>query len=156
MRLMKTGTLEIRDFFGDQIPKYAILSHTWGEEETTLQDMQLIALKRQQHHFMHKLGYLKVKSACNSALAEGYEWVWVDTCCIDKTSSADLSEAINSMYLWYKAAAVCYVYLADYLQSASDRLLEKSRWFTRGWTLQELIAPACVEFYDGAWKRMGT
>lgn len=81
----------------------------------------------------------------------GYEYVWIDTCCIDKTSSAELSEAINSMFAWYQEAKVCYAYLFD----VPDRPLKASRWFTRGWTLQELIAPREVIFYDGNWRNLG-
>jgi Heterokaryon incompatibility protein (HET) len=103
--------------------------------------------------------FAKVKGCCSQAKLDGFDYVWVDTCCIDKTSSAGLSEAINSMYRWYKEAQVCYAFLADvpieedlqYLNSS----IAKSRWFTRGWTLQELIAPSNIVFYGENWREIG-
>ncbi|RTE82513.1 hypothetical protein BHE90_002953 [Fusarium euwallaceae] len=101
---------------------------------------------------------------CSVARMNGFEYVWVDTCCIDKTSSAELSEAINSMYRWYQEATMCYAYLEDVADTGeatgedSLRLtgFARSRWFTRGWTLQELIAPKQLEFFTGDWVRLGT
>jgi hypothetical protein len=95
-----------------------------------------------------KVGYAKVKGTCELAAKQGYEWAWIDTCCIDKSSSAESSEAINSMFRWYQKASVCYAYLSDIsweLQGSGE--IVNSRWFTRGWTLQELLAPNSVEFY---------
>lgn len=90
---------------------------------------------------------------------DSLQWVWVDTCCIDKLSSAELSEAINSMHAWYKRAYICYAYLADVSShppvQEDDTSFCRSRWFTRGWTLQELIAPLDVIFYNDDWKRIG-
>lgn len=107
-----------------------------------------------------KTGYQKIKGCCERAAEHDIEWVWVDTCCIDKSSSAELSEAINSMYRWYEGATVCYAYLAD-IDANTSALLQStyiisSRWFTRGWTLQELIAPSVVKFYDAQWAELGT
>jgi hypothetical protein len=102
-----------------------------------------------------KKGYAKIVGLCKKAAEDGYTYCWVDTACIDKTSSAELSEAINSMYRWYQRAAVCYVCLEDLLELSAARFAT-SRWFTRGWTLQELIAPVMVEFYDASWKEYGT
>ncbi|KAF2995853.1 hypothetical protein E8E13_003325 [Curvularia kusanoi] len=101
-------------------------------------------------------GFAKIVGCCDLARRDGYQWAWVDTCCIDKRSSSELSEAINSMYKWYWEAAICYAYLSD-VSTKRDwkQEFEKSRWFTRGWTLQELLAPAIVEFYDEAWKSIG-
>jgi hypothetical protein len=107
-------------------------------------------------------GFQKVRRCCEQAIQDGFEWAWVDTCCIDKRSSAELTEAINSMWKYYWQAAICYAYLSDVPESASmdkDSILERfkrSRWFTRGWTLQELLAPAVVEFYDSSWTILGT
>src|SRR5262245_22765266 len=106
MRLLDTSNLEVKIFGDDEVQPYAILSHTWDEEEITLQDMEGI-------HSVNKKGYEKVKRCCSVAKANGFKYVWIDTCCIDKTSSAELSEAINSMYRWYQEAEVCYAYLAD-------------------------------------------
>jgi hypothetical protein len=108
----------------------------------------------------NKAGYSKIKRCCDVAADDGFDYVWIDTCCIDKTSSSELSEAINSMFKWYKQAEVCYVFLFDVPSSlditAFGIALRNSRWFTRGWTLQELIAPACVIFFDNDWKESGT
>lgn len=148
----------VEEFFAEQVPEYVILSHTWGEEEVTLQDMR-------SDKAFEKKGYSKVKGCCEKALSDGFDFCWIDTCCIDKTSSAELSEAINSMYKWYAASAICYVYLPDVTESFGAlfpneitryRNFDSARWFKRGWTLQELIAPAIVEFYDGNWKLIGT
>ncbi|RDL36021.1 uncharacterized protein BP5553_06633 [Venustampulla echinocandica] len=153
MRLLNSTTLEFRDFIGSSIPPYAILSHTWGDEEVSFQDIQAPGLGQ-------KMGYTKIKRCCEIAVEDGFEFVWIDTCCIDKTSSSELSEAINSMYSWYQRADVCYVYLVD-LPSGMDLFdpksaFSKSKWFTRGWTLQELIAPANVIFFDYDWWEVGT
>ncbi|KAK6849476.1 hypothetical protein PG995_013309 [Apiospora arundinis] len=109
-----------------------------------------------------KPGYAKLKGAIDLA-RENYRYLWVDTCCIDKTSSSELSEALNSMFEWYRRAKVCYVYVSDYSLShgAYDKkgkgpfVLGQSRWFRRSWTLQELIAPSHVVFYSREWKRIG-
>jgi hypothetical protein len=148
MRLLNVNTRQLEEFFGDTIPPYAILSHTWGKEEVTLQD-----LSREGHQ--QKQGYAKIEGCCQQAIKDDLSWVWVDTCCIDKTSSAELSEAINSMFRWYKNSKVCYAYLQD-VPTGSDiyeqgSAFRKSRWFTRGWTLQELIAPRTKQFYDRSW-----
>lgn len=124
-------------------PKYAILSHTWGSdnEEVIYQDITTGSGK-------HKIGHEKLNFSRTRAIKGGLNFVWIDTCCIDKTSSSELAEAINSMFRWYKESEVCYVYLTDVKVSNSTKDLEVSRWFTRGWTLQELIAPSRVEFFD--------
>lgn len=143
---LETGGFELQEFGEQDTPPYAILSHTWGDGEVTLQDMAL-------GRFAGKKGYEKIRGCCSLARANGYDYAWVDTCCIDKTSSAELSEAINSMYRWYGEAGVCYGYLADVPSTAE---FAESRWFTRGWTLQELIAPETVIFLDEAWNELGT
>jgi hypothetical protein len=100
----------------------------------------------------------KVLKSAKLASQDGYKYIWIDTCCIDKSSSAELSEAINSMFSWYQGSAVCYAFLSDYRHhgdQAQDCTLSKSRWFTRGWTLQELIAPSEVRFFDSGWTPFG-
>jgi Heterokaryon incompatibility protein (HET) len=153
MRLLSTASLELHEFFGEAIPPYAILSHTWGEAEVSFQDLQSGA-------GTSKTGYNKIRRCCQMAASDGFSYAWVDTCCIDKTSSAELSEAINSMYNWYRLSDTCYVYLADvpaHLDTvALEEAIRKSRWFTRGWTLQELIAPTSVIFFDNQWTDIGT
>ena len=152
MRLLNTLTRELHEFFDEETPPYAILSHTWGKDEVSLRDLE--------RGETNKAGYSKIKNCCELAASEAWEFVWIDTCCIDKSSSAELSEAINSMFRWYRRAQVCYAYLSDvdidgkpHLSSSS---IHGSRWFTRGWTLQELLAPATVVFYDKNWTEIGT
>jgi hypothetical protein len=147
-----------KDFIGVEIPEYAILSHTWGsdEEEVTYRDMIDGTGK-------NKVGYEKIRFCGKRARRDGLYNFWVDTCCINKSSDSELTEAINSMFRWYRKAAKCYVYLADV--STNDQIdtslqhweaaFENSRWFTRGWTLQELIAPPLVEFFCSNGNRLG-
>lgn len=132
---------------GDETPKYAILSHRWEAEEILFEDVQTDQWPR-------KKGVDKVKKACLRAKDDGFEYIWVDTCCIDKSSSAELSEAINSMFNWYRDSQVCYAYLCD-VSIDETETFAKSAWFTRGWTLQELIAPQQVHFFDSQWKKIG-
>ena len=152
MRLLNTSTLKLVEFYGE-IPPYAILSHTWEKEEVSFDDLP-------QEHAKKMLGYSKISNCCSLARSDGYKYVWIDTCCIDKRSSAELSEAINSMYAWYQDAQKCYAYLADVLPDENphgeNSSFRKSRWFTRGWTLQELLAPSTVEFYGQNWHEIGT
>jgi hypothetical protein len=153
MRLINIEKVVLEEFFGHQIPPYAILSHCWGKEELSFQDIA-------KSDKCSKHGFAKIDLACRQAKLEGFRHAWIDTCCIDKSSSVELSEAINSMYSWYAKAAACYVYLEDVTASAIPEetfsQFEKSRWFTRGWTLQELLAPQDVHFYDKNWKSIGT
>lgn len=254
MRLINAKTFELKEFWGSDIPRYAILSHTWEEEELTFQ--QFTQLPREE---ISKLkGFKKIERTCQLALHSGIEWAWVDTCCIDKSSSAELTEAINSMFRWYQESGVCYAYLSDLkndqqrrerewkikddekgapkegpkkksegagkeegqkdkpeggkpkgdtkrreagkwngdslLKGESEKdgdsrsrsrsrpgkdetesragtsdtsgytaenslrwkqRVEKCRWFTRGWTLQELIAPRQLGFYNQDWRFEG-
>jgi len=149
MRLINTSTGLFEEFIGRNIPKYAILSHTWGEEEVSFKDMADLSCKSKKE-------YAKIEMTCRLAAKAGLGYAWVDTCCIDKSSSAELTEAINSMFQWYGRAAICYVFLSDLAASAPlDTELQGCRWFTRGWTLQELIAPPEIEFYDQSWSYRG-
>ncbi|KAI1793772.1 HET-domain-containing protein, partial [Ganoderma leucocontextum] len=95
----------------------------------------------------------KIRNACVVARAHGFRYIWIDSCCIDKTS---ISEAINSMFSWYRKSAICYAYLADVPAVAAHEKFPQSRWFTRGWTLQELIAPRHLVFLTSEWRTMGT
>src|ERR1700760_2388440 len=106
MRLLSTTNYELQDYFHAKVPKYAILSHTWEDEEVTYEDIK-------SGNFTSMKGFDKLHESCRIAKENQYEWIWIDTCCIDKSSSAELSEAINSMYRWYQEAAVCYAYLSD-------------------------------------------
>src|SRR5450432_838940 len=141
------GEFSLTTFFADKIPqKYAILSHIWEAEEVTFEDLQ-------NGTGTKKAGYNKIRFCGEQARRDSLQYFWVDTCCIDKSSSAELQEAINSMFRWYHNAGKCYVYLSDVSISGSikndqfsqwtwEPAFRKSRWFARGWTLQELIAPA--------------
>ncbi|KIV98900.1 uncharacterized protein PV09_09346 [Verruconis gallopava] len=155
MRLINVHTLHLEEFSQDKVPRYAILSHTWGSDEVLFDDLQTedrVLLSDRQ-------GFWKVKSCCEQVCARPgrIDYVWVDTCCIDKKSSAELSEAINSMFQYYAGAEYCLVYLEDFEDDASPALenLKHCRWFTRGWTLQELIAPSDVYFMSKGWKPLG-
>src|SRR5262245_27721437 len=106
MRLINTSTLSFEEFVGEDMPKYAILSHTWESEEVVFQDWANPSSKDRK-------GYEKISRTCDIAKARGLGYVWVDTCCIDKSSSAELTEAINSMYHWYSRSEICFVYLSD-------------------------------------------
>ncbi|KAJ2974430.1 hypothetical protein NUW58_g8661 [Xylaria curta] len=219
MRFINTITLELEDHL-ETIPRYAILSHTWGDGEVTLQDWsnptirdQLLSLLNElenenpmpdgtqeplrvaqlngaqiesdDYYWRRRLGlnnpidsfgYWKILNTCLQARKDGLGHLWVDTNCIDKTSSAELSEAINSMYIWYRNSSICYAYLSDVrisdptytatylatgksisnLHGSSLDSFRKSRWFRRGWTLQELLAPKKVCFYSRTWTPIGT
>lgn len=158
MRLINVHSFAFKEFFGKNIPKYAILSHTWIDgEEVTLQDWGHLGPASR------KAGFYKIQGACHKARAHGLDWLWVDTNCIDKSSSAELTEAINSMFMWYANADICYAYLND-VPSATDNApddefwprFRSSRWFTRGWTLQELLAPKAMEFFASDWTKIGS
>ncbi|EPE25662.1 hypothetical protein GLAREA_01574 [Glarea lozoyensis ATCC 20868] len=166
MWLINTTTLNLECFMFPNVPQYEILSHTWGDEEVSFQ--QFINLEEAKM----KGGFAKIEKTCQLAKASGIKYAWVDTCCIDKLSSAELSESINSMYCWYQRAHVYYAFLSDwrpeydwvdmkslkdselniedpaYESAGSDPSARPLRWFTRGWTLQELIASTKIEFYD--------
>ena len=193
IRLLNVQTYAL-EYFGTShdTPPYAILSHTWGEEEVLFDDLQGSPLRRQiqqmeytinnlrqhimgdQHllesptlspaspfqPFEAKKGWGKVQGCCSEARDLGFSYVWIDTCCIDKSSSAELSETINSMFKYYRNADVCLAYLSDvdFAQHAGGDMtstLRRSRWFERGWTLQELIAPKQLLFYDHSWNLIG-
>ena len=166
MRLLNTESFKLQEFLNEfEIPSYAILSHRWEADEVSLQDFEAGSKK-------DSAGYAKIVGACEQARSldfwqkgRVFDWIWIDTCCIDKTSSAELSEAINSMYKWYERSAVCMVFLSD-ITTFEDgkhldedkvlKLFRQSSWFTRGWTLQELIAPEAMVFWDRDWRRLGT
>jgi heterokaryon incompatibility protein (HET) len=150
MRLIDASTGKLHDFYLSDIPQYGILSHTWGDDEVSFLDMS-------SPDCSSKTYYSKIAGVRRLALENGLKYAWVDTCCIDKSSSAELTESINSMFQWYKNAVVCFVILEDLQpEAAMEDRLPGCRWFTRGWTLQELLAPKRVELYDMAWNHRGS
>lgn len=187
MRLLESlpdGSLVFHDFSSRSAPPYAILSHTWHEDnnqEVSYQDVL-------DGSGTEKIGYAKIRFCAERAALYGPRFFWTDTCCIDKSNTRELEDSINSMFQWYKNAATCYVYLTDvsmgdhealgirwrgyawggsnairYTYGGSDaeghaweKEFERSRWFTRGWTLQELLAPSSVEFYSREGIYIGT
>ncbi|KAI4601788.1 hypothetical protein KJ359_010652 [Pestalotiopsis sp. 9143b] len=196
MRLIDTQTHLLLEPWKAAGKEYAILSHTWGDQEVIFQEWEQLfpsgAIKGQCPHVRHdgidkKAGYHKVVQACEQARRDGIRYLWCDTMCINKESSAELSEAINSMFKWYRDAKVCYVYLTDvtfpskktrhglvptqsnfpgWFPYAMERKQDDdfsemkarfmaSRWWTRGWTLQELLAPKNVAFFTLDWMLLG-
>ncbi|KAI1658179.1 hypothetical protein F4813DRAFT_388963 [Daldinia decipiens] len=157
IRLIDTRTLCLVSIPREDTPRYAILSHTWdNDNEISFQEM--MAINDDPHHpATDKTGYLKIVGTCQMAKNHGIPYAWVDNCCIDKTSSSDLGEAINSMYRWYQEAEVCYALLSDFdTDDTLEIALPKCRWFTRGWCLQGLIAPKTLLFLDSQWNRIGS
>jgi hypothetical protein len=149
------------DLSDNELPPYAILSHTWGQdyEEVTFEDMI-------NDTGQDKAGRGKIKFCAEQAAKDGLQYIWVDSCCIKKSSAAELTKAINSMFRWYRRAAKCYVYLSDVstrkrkerdqnLQHTWALAFRESRWFSRCWTLSELLAPASVEFFSREHDRLG-
>jgi hypothetical protein len=164
MRLLYTasdGTLRwTKDIIrSEEIPPYAILSHTWGEQEVVFDDLKDI------ENAQSKEGYRKIRFCAQQAERDSLNYFWVDTCCIDKANNTELSEAINSMFRWYQNAEKCYVFLSDVEGKSVEEngksssrwkaAFRTSRWFTRGWTLQELVAPRSVEFFSKDGARLG-
>jgi hypothetical protein len=164
MRLLKClpdGGVGLTSFDDDSTPPYAILSHTWTEGQEVTYNELLAGTGAE------KDGYTKIRFCGERAAKDGLEYFWVDTCCIDKSGSDELSTAINSMFRWYERSTKCYVYLSDV--SVPDEVIDaqafrisweqsfrRSRWFTRGWTLQELLAPPSVEFFSRNSRCLGT
>jgi hypothetical protein len=148
MRLLNTTTLEFEEFVGRPAEEYAILSHRWGHEEVSFKEY-----RKSRETLKHRAGYKKITQFCRISKQRGYRLAWIDTCCIDKRSSAELSEAINSMYEWYARSGECYVWLEDYRGNLHD--LHKCAWFSRGWTLQEMLAPDRVIFFTAHWEVIG-
>ena len=170
LHLTQSAPMTLEWFDDDVLPEYAILSHTWGshEEEVTykqfIRDSPFFPTRARglpEYCWLEETkAYQKIDFAARAAAEDGLSYFWVDTCCIDKENSAELSEAINSMFKWYQQATKCYVYLSDvHLKPNTDDWrhdFRQSRWFTRGWTLQELIAPRQVEFFASQGEKLGT
>ncbi len=153
MWLLNCFSKKLEEFAGADVPAYAILSHTWSDNEVVFSDITMGKPK----DYEGKEGWSKISRSCNQALLDGYRYLWADTVCIDKSSSVELSEAINSMFKWYKQAHCCYAYLYDLSDAkGTAEKLDKCRWFTRGWTLQEMLAAQNLRFYDRNWVFQGS
>lgn len=159
LKLSRKGKLTLTEDLPRPPGPYAILSHTWGadEEEVTFGDLEKGLGKG-------KAGYTKLQFCASQAKKDGLRYFWVDTCCINKANLTELDEAIRSMFRWYQEAYSCYVYLTDVSSptkpdGTDDTWIPafyKSRWFRRGWTLQELLAPKMVQFYSREEILLGT
>jgi hypothetical protein len=164
MRLLSCSTednFELTTFDDESLPPYAILSHTWADNQEVTYDEVVAGTGKQ------KAGYAKLRFCRERAAKDGLKYFWVDTCCINKATNDELGAAINSMFRWYQCAAKCYVFLSDVAvpynavdpqlyQITWGNAFRKSRWFTRGWTLQELLAPASVEFFSKEGRPLGS
>ena len=157
---------KVLEFGDDEVKDYAILSHRWTEQEVDYNEVVKLAKmdEEERSEIRQREGYRKILHSCEQAKKDRYKWLWVDTCCIDKRSSAELSEAINSMYRWYENSRICYAYLHDVHGSSFPTALDHTRyhkskgwpeWFSRGWTLQEMIAPRDVQFFNRDWHPIG-
>lgn len=175
MRLINTSSYKFKEFYRPHEVDYAIISHRWSEDELTYQEFiqtRFLPSQRPQRN-----GWIKIEEGCRIAQASDIQWLWIDAVCIDKDSSAELSEAINSMYNWYKWSKICYVFLHDVhsgglnrpadpehdltfprveITTFDEEEFKNSEWFTRGWTLQELLAPNSVDFFDREFRRLGS
>jgi hypothetical protein len=171
MRLLNAQTFEFEEFMNLKALTYAIVSHRWTDREVTLRDFPSYLSGSQEGH-----GWTKIQHACQITRSDNFQWVWVDTCCINKDSSAELTEAINSMFQWYQRARTCYVFLQDVrdvndpdnqsssavIRAFSERTafyedqFKKSDWFRRGWTLQELLAPRELKFFNSKFQCIGS
>lgn len=155
MRSIDVKILKLEYFYG-LVSVYAILLHTWGadDEELLFDDIEDGSLRKGATIFY------KVVKCCAQAEKDGLNYAWIDICCIKKADPTELGEAINSMFRWYNEAAICYAYLADVSSGENGRFqltqFCSCRWFKRGCTLQELLAPNNLRFYDSRWHYLGT
>jgi ankyrin repeat protein len=156
MRLINVKTSKLEEHLDEKAPPYAILSHTWGNDcdELSFRDVESGSIDETG------VKYVKFRGCCQQAEKDGLDYAWIDTCCIDKTNLVELSEAINSMFRWYQRAKICYAYLSDVPGDENHKMqgskFQTSRWFQRGWTLQELLAPTTLRFYSLDWRYLGT
>ena len=174
MWLLSTDRAELKFFSdpGDIEEGYAILSHVWDKEEKSFQEVQEFRAECEKTGAVPRecadIGY-KIRESCRLAENHGWKWIWIDTCCIDKTSSAELSEAINSMFRYYSLSSICYAFLRDVRainrdvhgysdvgkNDSGDPEFARSRWHQRGWILQELLASQLLVFISATWEVLG-
>lgn len=156
LEVLGSGAVSLTDDLHHNIPPYAILSHTW---ESDAQEVRLSDISGRIAHT--KKGYRKIDFCQRQAAKDGLRYIWVDSCCINQDSEVELNRSINSMFRWYRDAEKCYVYLSDITMEGDNELatweeaFRRSRWFTRGWTLQELLAPRVVEFFSSDGQYLG-
>ncbi|KAI2639483.1 heterokaryon incompatibility protein-domain-containing protein [Hypomontagnella submonticulosa] len=158
MRLLNTRTMLLESLPNrliSDIPDYAVLSHRWDEDEVTFEDM-----KTRPEGLQDRKGYKKIQKCCQLASSTGFEYIWIDTCCINKANKHELTDTLASMFHYYRNAQVCYTYLADVPGDdnpyEAGSAFRRCSWFSRGWTLQELVAPLYVSFFDQDWNEIGT
>jgi hypothetical protein len=161
MRFLKfwdNGDYCLTNHLQEPIPIYGILSHRWGAagDEITYEEIKDGTRRSINEDDLARPGFRKIQFCRERADDDGLRYFWIDTCCIDKQNEVELSHALNSMFYWYQQAARCYVYLSDVSSPmGQDSTFESSEWFTRGWTLQELVAPESVVFYSSEGLRLG-
>jgi len=145
MRLLNVSTLRIHTFVSD-VPPYATLSHLWGKAELSFEEMENLDSRP---GVRTSEGFNKIKNLCREVRSRSLSWVWTDTCCLDRRNPSELSEAVNSWYRWFQQAVICLVHLPDVEPGLGHVThFASSSWFTRGWTLQELLAPKALIFFD--------
>ncbi|KAG1904146.1 uncharacterized protein F5891DRAFT_1140549 [Suillus fuscotomentosus] len=140
-KLEREAQSKVQDYFA-----YGMLSHRWGSGEVRLQDIR----QGESIYTSRYSGLSKLQNFYRITKSQQLRWAWCDTCCIDLTNSVELQEAINSMFRWYRGSALTIIYLSDISNSTLDALM-RSLWLTRGWTLQELLAPRVILFYRRDW-----
>ncbi|KAF2768261.1 hypothetical protein EJ03DRAFT_123111 [Teratosphaeria nubilosa] len=145
MWVINVRTHDLQCFNQGLLPAYAILSHTWCEEEVTFKEMQ----EQNQTGYSNKPGWRKIMFTCDQAFEDGIAWAWVDSCCIDKSSSAELSEAINSMFAWYCRATVCYAFLEDVFCNSRNLPCDGGRLQVEDLATRSMITEASVAFDGG-------
>ncbi|KAG0700940.1 hypothetical protein DFH29DRAFT_1080368 [Suillus ampliporus] len=125
-----------------------MLSHRWETKEPALHDVQDKVV-----YDLDPVGTMvKLQTFCKLARDAGHHWAWSDTCCIDQTNNIELQRSVNSMFVWYRESALTIVYLSDVPPSSTSGALAYSAWNTRGWTVQEFLAPNVILFYRNDWS----
>ncbi|KAK1730622.1 uncharacterized protein BDZ83DRAFT_715678 [Colletotrichum acutatum] len=155
MRLLSTETKEFEVFDIENAPPYAVLSHLWEHDEVLFQDL------RDNQMLRPRAGFRKIVAACLVAQERMLNYIWIDTCCVDKESESERSEAVESSFRIFRSAALCIAYLSDVesgrpMPAGFRHTFKRSRWFTRSWALPELIAPPELVFYSRGWELIGT
>ncbi|KAI6118529.1 hypothetical protein EDD16DRAFT_1726773 [Pisolithus croceorrhizus] len=136
---------EVMKELRDATINYAILWHRWGAEVGYEEMIGLMKMEKEEREEVKQhAGYRGIIKSCEQATMDGYKWLWIDTCCIDKRSSSELSEAIYSMYRWYENAQVCYAYLNDVDELTFPTEVDYNKF-------AESNAPKEVKFFNKDW-----